>query len=439
MMAKSKKKIERSMKAFFSTRFAMRKDEAEKFASVNFDWEFKSNGEPECPNVIDYRNDGIAVIHVDGPLSYRTDLWTAWFGMDTYNSIETAFDEVLNDNKVKGIVFDINSPGGEVSGCADLAEKIFKSRDVKPIVARTGGLMCSAAYWIGSSCEKVFTASNGTLGSIGVLCAYNKSEEDVDVVVSDLSPDKAPTPDTDEGLALIKQELNDLAEVFIKAVSDNRNTSVDNVKNNFGKGGVFIGQKAVEANLADGVIGLEELCEKLASGMKPEEIVNNQTRGTSMAEKNNAEISAEEIAKNAIASYKQSISDVKALFDACHIEEDATAFVDGGKTLADAKEFAFSAMQKTINNLESKVENDAKAHAEAISAKDSEINQLKTDLEAAKASAPVAKELSEAQKLAIQKGLEAEAAAANSVQGGVQASEDSEIKKIRALLAQGRH
>ncbi|WP_407441791.1 hypothetical protein [Fibrobacter sp.] len=93
MKEKTKKKIEKKMSAFLATRLAMRKDEAEKLASVNFDWDFKDNGEPECPNSYDVREDGIAVIHVDGALSYRTDLWTAWFGMDTYNSIEAAFDE----------------------------------------------------------------------------------------------------------------------------------------------------------------------------------------------------------------------------------------------------------------------------------------------------------------------------------------------------------
>jgi len=427
-MAKTKK-VESKVNAFFATRFAMRRDEAEKLASVNFDWEKKDNGEWECPNVVDLRSDGVAVIHVDGPLSYRTDLIKAWFGMDTYNSIEAAFEDCLGNKKVKGIVFDINSPGGEVSGCADLAEKIYNARGTKPIVSRTGGLMCSAAYWIGSACDAVYTASNGTLGSIGVLCAYNKNEGSTDVVVSDLSPNKAPTPDSDEGLALIKQELNDLAEVFIEAVAKHRATTSKDVAQNYGMGGVFIGQKAVDAGLADAVMSLEDVCNMVAGG-ESIEFSNNKKRGDSMAQEKTAEISAEEIAKNAVAAYKQSISDVKAVFDACHIAEDATAFVDGGKTLADAKDFAFNAMQEKIGAMET-------AHAEAIAAKDSEIEQLKADVEAAKAAAPVAKELSEEQKLAIQKGLEAEASAANSVQGGAQASEESERKSIAAAFSRG--
>ena len=418
-----KKKNEKKMSAFLATRLAMRKDEAEKLASVNFDWDFKENGEPECPNSYDVREDGIAVIHVDGALSYRTDLWTAWFGMDTYNSIEAAFDECLGNPKVKGIVFDINSPGGEVSGCADLAAKIYKARGSKEfgIVARTGGLMCSAAYWLGSACEKVYAASNGTLGSIGVLCAYNKSDdESVNVIVSDLSPNKAPTPDNDEGLKLIKQELNDLAEVFIKAVAEHRHTTEGDVRENFGKGGVFIGMKAVDANLADGVKSLEEIFEQM---------------------KNGESVMTEEQKNEVLAEYKQSISAVKAIFDECGIQEDAMAFIDSGKTVADAKDFAFEALKAEKKTLAEESQKSLAEKDEKIKALEDEKKSMAEELEKAKAElakapAPDAN-LTGSQKLAVQKGLEAEAAAQNSVQGGHSATASADKKAIDDAWSRG--
>lgn len=413
--------------AFFVPHLAIRQDEANRLASSDFgETFFKDDGEVNHVNNVTVREDGVAVIHVDGALSYRSSIWEAWFGMDTYNSIEASLDKCLADDSIKGIVFDINSPGGEVSGCADLADKIFKARGSKPagIVARTGGLMCSAAYWIGSACEKVYTASNGTLGSIGVLCAYSKSSEDVNVIVSDLSPNKAPSPNTNDGLALIKKELNDLAEVFISTVARNRGTSYENVAENFGQGGVFIGAKAVEAGLADAVATLDDICAEMINPETKKEPTMAKDKTAPAAEEK--QLTVEEIGANAVAAYKQAIADVKALFDSCAIAEDATAFVDGGKTLADAKEFAFTAMQEKI-----------KAQDENLAAKESEIAQLKADLEAAKTAAPVAMELTAEQKLAIEKGLQAEAAAANSVQGGAQASAESERSRILAAFSQG--
>lgn len=381
----------------------------------------KQDGEYDCKNNITYTDNGIAIIHVDGTLSYRSSFWQTIFGGDSYDSIRAAFEDTLNDNKVKGILFDINSPGGEVSGVADLADEIYNARGRKPygIVARTGGIMCSAAYWIGSACEKVYTASNGTLGSIGVLCSYDKNNSDYSIITSDLSPDKAPSPDTKRGLSLIKKELNDLAEVFINAVAKNRNTTSDDVKENYGKGSVFIGQKAVEANLSDGVFSLDEVMAKMTSFK-----LNN---GATMAKKEDIQAvepkqpSAEEIGKEAIANYKKEIQSVKALFDKCGVKEDASAFVDEGKTLADAKEYAFNQMQENL-----------KVMAEIVIAKDNEIAALKDQL----SKVPAACELSKEQKLAIQKGLEADSKLSNMVEGGVRA-EDTESKAITAAFVRG--
>ena len=407
-----------TLKLVLSTRFAMRSDEAERLASSDFGENyFKPDGQVNQVNHVTMREDGIAVIHIDGPLSYRSDFWTAWLGMDTYDSISAAFDKCMADEKVKGILLDINSPGGEVGGCSDLAEKIFAARGSKEygIVARTGGIMCSAAYWIGSAAEKVYTANNGTLGSIGVLCAFRKGESSMNVVVSDLSPDKAPNPDTAKGLKLIKKELNDLAEVFIAAVAKNRGTTAEDVKENFGKGGVFIGQKAVDAHLADGVASIEEVCEQMKNGV----IMNN-----------------EELKAAAVAEYKGSISAVKAIFDECGIEDDPIAFVDSGKTVADAKDFAFEAMKSARVASE-------EAHAKAIADKDAEITALKdahakalADKDAEIEKAKTEGVLSEEQKKAIQKGIEAEAAAQNEIQGGFVSEEDAK-KAILAAFKSG--
>jgi len=416
----------KNLKNLIASRWAIRHEEAIELASSGFgeDW-FREDGEVDHKNNVTIRDDGIAVIHIDGALSYRSDLWSAWLGMDTYNSIETSIDECVKNPSVFGILLDINSPGGEVSGCSDIADKIFSLRDDRlnlpcGIVARTGGLMCSAAYWIGSACEKVFTAANGTIGSIGTMLAYNKNgKSNFEIIVSDLSPNKNAPIDTENGLALVKQELNDLAEVFINAVARNRATSFDDVVSNYGKGGVFIGQKAVDAGLVDGVASLDDVCEMMK---KKCFTTTNEGASPMAAEHNVAEPSAEEIGKNAVAKYKNDIADVKALFGECGVSEDPVAFVDSGKTLADAKEFAFSAMK------------------EMIASKDAEIIALKAENEIVKAelaAKPADGNLTAEQKKAIAKGIEAEASAANGVQGGASATEDAERKAIDAAFAEG--
>ncbi|MCQ2123558.1 MAG: S49 family peptidase [Fibrobacter sp.] len=349
---------------FIGTKWAMRSEDASILASTKTNgWKYseengwtnrKPDGESSQKNCVTIREDGIAVIHVDGALSYRSDSLTEWFEEDTYDSIRAAFEECMADDDIKGIVFDINSPGGEVNGCADLGNKIFEARGKKPygIVARTGGMMCSAAYWLGSSCEKVYCADNGTLGSIGVLCCFSKWSEDLvktQVVVSDLSPDKAATPDTPEGLALVKKELNDLASVFIETVARNRGTTYQDVLNNYGKGAVFIGADAVKAGLADGVISLDALCENMTKG-------SNYNGGAVMAttvkktEAGSAEVDLEAVKAQAIADYKARVASFEDAFAGVEISaEDKKNFMeDESKTVADANEFALSKAKEQI-------------------------------------------------------------------------------------------
>ena len=417
-----------------SARLAIRKEDADVLASTDYSYRFDKerdkwslkdeNNESSQENDI-VMKDGIAVIKVDGPLSYRSCLESIWWDEDTYDSIERAFKKCLADEDVKGIVFDINSPGGEVNGCADLADKIFNARGSKPygIVARTGGMMCSAAYWLGSSCEKVYTASNGTLGSIGVLYAFTKIKESIletTVVTSDLSPDKNPDPNDPEGLALIKKELNDLAEVFIQNVARNRGTTVEDVKMNFGRGGVFIGENAVAANLADGVMSLDEICEQ----MKQETSFNGgayMATNVKNTEAKSETVDMEAVKAQAVADYKQRVASINGVFEGLDISaEEKNKFIDDEtKTVADATAFALAQAKESIKKLSAE-RDDFKAKAEK---------------------APAANEnLTDEQKLAIQKGLEAEAAAANKVQGsamGGAEAEDAETKAIRAAFKKG--
>lgn len=410
---------EKALNLLLSARLAMRKEDADVLASTDFSWRFDKqkdkwsmrdeDGRHSQENVIEKRGD-IAIIKVDGPLSYRSDDFSSFFGVDTYDSIEKAFDKCLSDDSVKGIIFDINSPGGTVNGNSDLSDKIFAARGSKPygIVARTGGMMCSAAYWLGSSCEKVYCGANATLGCIGTLVTFTKVNESVVsemTVVSDLSPEKNPDPETDSGLLQIKKELNDLAQVFIDAVARNRGTTSEDVKMNFGKGGVFIGENAVAARLADGVISLDALCEQMKQG-------KHYNGGAFMATQNSAG-SIEAAKKEAVEAYKARLTGINAVFAGLEVSaEEKQKFIDEDKSVEEATAFA-------LENAKGKI----KAQSDELAKVRAELDDAKAKVEASEKKALEAEKKAEAglsddQKRLIKLGMEHEASAQNGVAGG---------------------
>lgn len=75
------------------------------------------------------------------------------------------------DDNVMGVVLDIDSPGGQVSGLAEFAA--FLNTYKKPIVAYTDGLVASAAYYIAAACHYIVANEHADfIGSIGTMISY---------------------------------------------------------------------------------------------------------------------------------------------------------------------------------------------------------------------------------------------------------------------------
>lgn len=63
---------------------------------------------------------GIARIQVEGTLVQKLGTLRPYSGMTGYGGIRQAFLSAITDRSVKAIMLDVDSPGGEVSGCFDL-------------------------------------------------------------------------------------------------------------------------------------------------------------------------------------------------------------------------------------------------------------------------------------------------------------------------------
>ena len=115
---------------------------------------------------------GVAIIDVSGTLVNKSGHIKSHSGLLGYDGIETQFLTALEDDNVSEILFDMDSGGGEVSGCFDLCDLIFGFRNEKPTTAFVGESANSACYALASSCSNVFIPRTGSCGSVGVLVAH---------------------------------------------------------------------------------------------------------------------------------------------------------------------------------------------------------------------------------------------------------------------------
>lgn len=226
---------------------------------------------------------GVAVIPVTGPLFRHANLLTAICGATSYELLAQDFNKALNDPSVSAILFDVDSPGGEVNGCSELADMIYNARGKKPIIAYASGSCCSGAYWIASACDKILAADTAILGSIGVVSIFEKDDDNKTVeIVSSQSPNKRPDIETEEGKAKIQEHVDALAEVFINKVSAYRDISPKEVITNFGGGDVFVGQNAVRVGLADSLASFEAIISDLNTQSTEKSFMNDTLEKTSV-------------------------------------------------------------------------------------------------------------------------------------------------------------
>lgn len=216
---------------------------------------------------------GVAIVHIDGILAKRMDLFLQISGGTSTRRVAQNFNAALADPEPHSILLIIDSPGGEVDGVQELSNLIAASRGPKPIIALADGMAASAGYWIASAADQIFAGDQTTmLGSIGVITTHidvTKAYEMRGMKVTQLTAGKykgtgSPYKPLDrEGEEMIHGILDQIYSVFVNDVARNRGVSVERVLTDMADGREFIGEKAIAAGLADGIATREQLVARL--------------------------------------------------------------------------------------------------------------------------------------------------------------------------------
>lgn len=213
-------------------------------------------------------NGTVVVLPVHGMISQRSSIWHEIFGGTSTDRLGAQFDAAMASDQVKGIVLDIDSPGGTTYGVAELADKIFAARGVKPVIAVANSLMASAAYWIGSAADKLMVSPGGDVGSIGVYLLHQDVSGALDadgVKMTLVSAGKYKVeanpfePLSEDARQALQDSVDATYGDFVAAVARHRGVSSTTVRNGFGQGRVVRAKEAVAEGMADRVASLNKV------------------------------------------------------------------------------------------------------------------------------------------------------------------------------------
>lgn len=219
---------------------------------------------------------GIKVIPVQGTLVKRALGLAAASGLTSYADIGAMLDIAARDPAVRGILLDVDSPGGETGGVFELSEAVRAVSTVKPVWAVANDSAFSAAYAIAASAQRVIVTRTGGVGSIGVIALHvDQSVRDAQdglrytaITTGARKNDYSPhEPLSTEAQTRLQTEVNRLYDVFVAHVAGMRGITPDIVRAT--EAGLYFGPEGVAAGLADAIMSFDEALIEFTTFLTP--------------------------------------------------------------------------------------------------------------------------------------------------------------------------
>lgn len=216
--------------------------------------------------------DGVAVVELVGTMMKGESS----LGQSTSTvMLRRTLRAAMADDRVRGAILHIDSPGGTVAGTHDLAADVRAFAAVKPITAYIDGLGASAAYWVASQATQVAAGPDALVGSIGtyatVVDSAAAAEKDgfkVHVIkAGQFKGAGTPgAPVTDEQLAEFQRIVDGLNTMFLEGVSAGRRMALSRVAE-LADGRVHKAGDALKLGLIDQVASLDIVMADLSAAI----------------------------------------------------------------------------------------------------------------------------------------------------------------------------
>lgn len=304
---------------------------------------------------------GIAIIPIHGLLTKRSEIFSSFMSTTSYEDIFSAISAAIEDEKVKKILLDIDSPGGEVGGLFDLVDFIFNSRGQKPIYSFANDYACSAAYAIASSTSHIFVNRTSCIGSVGVIATHldvsaaDKKEGLKYTTIfagekkNDLSPHEPLSENAKDDL---QEEVNRLYEMFISTVARNRGISTELVRAT--QAATYYGDDAINVGLADEISSNPIKSLIKISGMSLG-ISKVEIKGVNMTEDIKKQIEEDKQEHSEIDAYRAEVLEITKLCKLAKADNRIAEFIELGFSANEVKAQLLTAVSNTQHEIASAI------------------------------------------------------------------------------------
>ena len=219
------------------------------------------------------KDESIAVVHLSGAIE---DGKQANSGSIVSGPTVKLIEELTADDKVKGVVVRINSPGGSATASEAIRQALETCAKKKPLVFSMGEVAASGGYWVTCIGAPIF-AEHGTItGSIGVFSmklSAGALARRLGVHVESVTLDPVAGMNaldhawSEEEIDLMQKSIGTIYDKFLQIASASRSIPVETLKSLAG-GRVWSGEQAKSHRLVDQIGGLDDAIAMVSKNAK---------------------------------------------------------------------------------------------------------------------------------------------------------------------------
>jgi signal peptide peptidase SppA len=204
----------------------------------------------------------VAIIPIEGTLVHKGSFVGMSSGETSYEGIQAQVLRAMRSDQVRGVAFEVDSYGGEVSGAFETADMIAALSKLKPTLAILTDHAYSAGYLMAAAARQVIVPETGGAGSIGVVMMhvdYSQAlaEKGLKVTFIYSGDHKVEgngfEPLPDDVKAKWQKELDTSRDLFADAVGRFRGSRLTAKAALATEAAVYRGSDAVSVGLADAV------------------------------------------------------------------------------------------------------------------------------------------------------------------------------------------
>ena len=204
-----------------------------------------------------YVEEGMGIIPIVGVIGKNISRMEKMLGVCDIADVSETLDAWSERDDITEVVFDFDSGGGSTNGLEELAKKIRTYK--KPTIAYVEGDCGSAAYWLGSQCNRFIVTPSASVGSVGIYLTLTdetvKHEKEGKKIVIIKSGEYKAAGVENTALSKLQQEqlqdeVDELHRRFIRDVKSVRQFSNEADL----QGQSFYGDDAVRKGLATAIV-----------------------------------------------------------------------------------------------------------------------------------------------------------------------------------------